>query len=229
MIRSRAYATGGSRSSCFAGRGRRPVVPTRRSLSARAGDVSLRAIGHLRKVILISTSFPFALCASLPHSLDASAEEPGPLASLRKALPPGWTVADALHGTPVHPTGYEPSRGSRVLLVHRPDPESLARSAYLWLWIAEAARPREGAAERAHYLGKSKHGHVFLEGIEDALGRWGHAAHDIAASLDVSDPSPRKPDRPDWGRLVCRILAQCHAQPEKLESLRLVCRHAALT
>ena len=186
--------------------------------------------GHLRQLILISTSFALAPCASLLYPLDASAGEPEPLASLRKALPPGWVVADAaLRVAQAHPTGYEPSRGSRVLLVHRPDPDSLVRNGYLWLWIAEAARPRDGAAERAQYLGSSRQGHVFLEGIEDTVGRWGHAAHDIAVSLDVRDPAPRKPDRPDWGRLVCRILAQCHAQSEKTESLRLVCRHAALT
>ena len=72
-------------------------------------------------------------------------------------------------------------------------------------------------------LGKGRLGHVYLDKRGgDPFGRWEYAAHDIAVALAVTGPRPAKPAGPDWGRMVCRILAECLRESEKTESLQRV-------
>jgi hypothetical protein len=86
--------------------------------------------------------------------------------------------------------------------------------AFLWVWVMAEAAERDPKATRApaEYLGKGKLGHVYIEPHVSDFGgpwpRWLHAARDIAVALEVENPPP-KPDGPDWGRLLCRILREC--------------------
>ena len=130
---------------------------------------------------------------------------------LLKVLPDGWIVSSARLLQPdVAPYARRAGRGSCVGLLHRPDPASSENEATIGVCIMAEPAELDPAWEHvtpSRLLGKGELGHVYLRTAR-VEGRWSQAERDIALALGV-EPPPPKPQGPDWGRLVCRILARC--------------------
>ena len=123
-----------------------------------------------------------------------------------KIMPPGWSINGADQ--------------TYVGLVHRPVSNVLPNSAYMKVFVRDKPDAKLAGDKSVTVLGKGKLGHVYLAtSVGDPLGRWNHAAHDIAVALAVSDPRPTRPAEPDWGRMVCHILAECLRQSRNTKSL----------
>ncbi len=156
----------------------------------------------------------------------------GLLGRLIRAMPPEWAAYDPLLlKESVELPGHRPGRGSFLGLVHMPRSNYMMNVAFLWVWVMAEAAERDPKATQApaEYLGRGKVGHVYIKPHVSDFGgpwpRWLHAAHDIAVALEVENPPP-KPDGPDWGRLVCRILRECEVRGGSLASM---CEYAKLT
>jgi hypothetical protein len=148
-----------------------------------------------------------------------------------KVLPPGWCVSGAeILAEKVAPPGGKTGRGSAMALVHAPQPDFLPNMATMHLYVM--ADPYAGgpapSGQSVAYLGRGRLGHVYLQcgpgpAFNDPLGRWNHAAHNLAVALEVTDPPPQAPARPDWGRMVSAILADCQAEAGKVPALAYFC------
>ncbi|MBE3097128.1 MAG: hypothetical protein IMZ44_08350 [Planctomycetes bacterium] len=153
-----------------------------------------------------------------------------------KVLPPGWQVCGAeILAAKVTPPGGKAGRGSAMALVHVAHPDFVPNMATLRLYVmadpyaAGPVPPGQGVA----YLGRGGLGHIYLQHgpgpeFNDPLSRWNHAAHDLAVALDVTDPAPAAPARPDWGRMVSAILADCQAEAGKVPALAYFCALAKI-
>jgi hypothetical protein len=154
-----------------------------------------------------------------------------------RVLPHGWRVAGAeILAEKVAPPGGRPGRGSAMALVHAQHPDFLQTMANMRLYVSsdpDAAGPAASDAAGA-YLGSGKLGHIYLQHgpgpeFNAPLTRWNHAAHDLAVALGVTDPAPRPPAGPDWGRMVSAVLADCLAESAKAPALAYFCAVARLT
>ncbi|MCX5684485.1 MAG: hypothetical protein NT049_12475 [Planctomycetota bacterium] len=151
-----------------------------------------------------------------------------------RVLPPGWQIAGAelLADKVVPPGGKQAGRGSMMTLIHTPHPDFVPNAAMMRLYVM-AAPPAAGPAaadKSGAYLGKGKLGHVYLQRgpgpeFNAPLARWNRAAYDLAVALEVTDPAPAPPPpaRPDWGRMVSAILADCLAEADKARALAYFC------
>lgn len=149
-----------------------------------------------------------------------------------KVLPPGWQVSGAeILADNVVPPGGKAGRGSAMALVHVPHPDFVPNTATMRLYVM-AETPEVGATppdKSGAYLGKGKLGGVYLQSgpgpeFNDPLTRWNRAAYDLAVALEVTDPVPQPPpNRPDWGRMVSAILADCLAEADKARALAYFC------
>jgi len=138
---------------------------------------------------------------------------------LLRVMPPEWEMEDpAPLDDPNGPFGYKPRHSYRFDLAHFPAARYMSNCTGLRVWVLADAAERDPKAKvrAAEYLGKGKLGHVYADMSSPEFGgplpRWLHAKHDIAAVLGVETP-PSKPDGPDWGRLICRILGECQRRP----------------
>ena len=153
-----------------------------------------------------------------------------------KVLPPGWQVCGAeILAAKVAPPGGKAGRGSAMALVHVAHPDFVPNMATLRLYVM--ADPYAGGpvppGQGVAYLGRGGLGHVYLQHgpgpeFNDPLLRWRHAARDLAVALDVTDPVQEAPARPDWGRMVSAILAECQAEAGKVPALAYFCALAKI-
>jgi hypothetical protein len=141
----------------------------------------------------------------------------GVLARIQKAMPVGWKIegilipAEKIRGADMSDGRcVVPGCTVAVRLVHRPVPGCLVGDmTYLRLDVTPDHVPAETEREQELvYLGRGPLGHAYLTG--DVGGRWSHAAYDIAMAVGVTEQGPQKPDGPDWGRTVSRILWKCY-------------------
>jgi len=133
------------------------------------------------------------------------------LGRIQRVMPLGWRIqgiylpSERIDGAG-HARDAVPKSTMVVRLVHRPKPDLKCRNAaYMRVYIAPRRVSPDAERERKLlFLGRCPLGEAYLYG--DSGGRWSHVSYDIASALSVTDPHPKKPDGPDWGRVVSRIL-----------------------